>query len=52
MDTFFGRVQYFVEVCSPEKSFYADDQVQQMLKETRALETERTNADGKVELTP
>ena len=49
MNSFLGRVQYFREVCSPEKSFNSETTIKQYLADVRAVE-QRADAQGKAQL--
>ena len=49
MSSFLGRVQYFREVCSPEKSFNSETTIKQYLADCKAVE-QRADAHGKAQL--
>ena len=49
MNSFLGRLQYFREVCSPEKSFNSEATIKQYLADVRAVE-QRADAQGKAQL--
>ena len=52
LETFVGRVKYWNEIVSPEKSFYSTETIMQYAKEVDSLHKERLDAQGQAMLTP
>eukprot|EP00354_Favella_ehrenbergii_P003330 CAMPEP_0170462006 /NCGR_PEP_ID=MMETSP0123-20130129/7682_1 /TAXON_ID=182087 /ORGANISM="Favella ehrenbergii, Strain Fehren 1" /LENGTH=237 /DNA_ID=CAMNT_0010727135 /DNA_START=30 /DNA_END=743 /DNA_ORIENTATION=- len=51
LESFWGRLQYYREVTSPEKSFYSEDSIRTFAKEASALEKSKMNEKGEAHLT-
>ena len=51
LSTFLGGLQFYREVCSPEKSFYSAETITEYLRDVKALVRDRANSEGEAQLT-